>query len=139
MSSTHRKANCWVKKQMSLADYNLHMHIYFMIHMPMKTALNSPSLVTCQCFFCIHEKKMGSLYINLYHGCFGVTQIALLLRACLSPRSRGQDINSCAVKWSRSCLQCSQAVNKPKRPSKFFHPSCHCYYSTFGSDHPLSR
>ena len=50
---------------MSLADYNLHMHIYFMIHkhMPTKTALtalNSPSLVTCHCFFCIQE-KMGPL------------------------------------------------------------------------------
>ena len=124
MSSTHRKANCRVKKQMSLADYNLHMHIYFMIHkhMPMKTALNSPSLATCQCFFCIQEKKMGPLYINLYHGCFGVTQIALLLRTCLSSSSRGQDINSCAVKWSRSCLQCSQAVNKPKQQSNFFSP-----------------
>ena len=44
---------------MSLADYNLHMHIYFMIHkhVPTKTALNSPSLVTCHCFFCIQEKN----------------------------------------------------------------------------------
>ena len=53
-------------------------------------------------------------------------------------RSRGQDVNLCAVKRSRSRLRCSQAVKQPKRQSKFLDPGRSRDYCAYESDHPLT-
>ena len=67
-----RKANCLVKKGMSLADYDCTC-VYTLQDMTTKTTLNSPSLAICQCFFCI-QKNLN----NIHHRCCGATLMAKL-------------------------------------------------------------
>ena len=92
------------------------------------------SIVGDLCFFWI-QKKHGT------HMTFAVSiMVRLKLLYCSvlsSSRSQGQDINLCAVKWSRLCLQCVPSCQETKTTVKVFDRNLFYDHCSYGSDHPL--
>lgn len=122
VSGTHCKK---VKRGMSLADYFCtclvkckHCTRRWDGFLSSITASTSPSLVTGVSF---GSRKNAGPRVT-----FAVSvMIRLKLLYCSvlsSSRLQGQDINLCAVKWSRLCLQCVPSCQETKTTVKSFWP-----------------